>query len=163
LPHDAMIQNGRRFPEDRPDVLGERRKWRSELLAVADAPALIALADRCIEGGETRIVGEPVVGIVPICVREPVAGERLLLGDVLATKAEVSHKGFTGWALRVGDDLAAAVAAAICDAEASTGGALVAEIDALCRETKQRKAQQAAEEWAELAPTEVRFEELDLS
>jgi alpha-D-ribose 1-methylphosphonate 5-triphosphate synthase subunit PhnG len=136
------------------------RERRSELLASAEPVALVALADRCISDGETRIVAEPTVGTVSLCVREPVVGERFLLADVLVTHAEVDHRGERGWAMRLGDDKAATVAAAICDAEASTDTALCAEIDALCRETERLQADRDAAEWAELQPTEVRFEEL---
>lgn len=137
------------------------RLWRSERLATADADALIELADRCMTTGDTRIVGEPTVGTVPVCVREPVVGDRFILAEVLATKAEVDHHGVHGWAMRLGDDTAATVAAAICDAEALTGGGLAHEVDALCRETEHRLQALDAAEWAELAPTEVQFEELE--
>jgi alpha-D-ribose 1-methylphosphonate 5-triphosphate synthase subunit PhnG len=112
-------------------------------------------------GGDTRLTGEPTVGTVPLCVREPVVGERFLLVDVLVTQAEVDHRAERGWAMRLGDDKAAAVAAAICDAEAASGGGLLNEIDALCLATERTLAQRDAAEWAELVPTEVRFEELD--
>jgi alpha-D-ribose 1-methylphosphonate 5-triphosphate synthase subunit PhnG len=137
------------------------REWRSELLAEADGEALIELAERCLADGETRLAGEPVVGMVPICVREPVVGERFLLVDVLVTQAEVDHRCERGWAMRLGDDKAATVAAAICDAEAAGGFGLTGEIDALCQATEHALTQREATEWAELLPTEVRFEELD--
>lgn len=143
------------------EVEGVARQWRSELLAAADAGSLIELADRCMAAGDTRIAGEPVVGTVPVCVREPVVGERFLLAEVLATKAEVDHRGVRGWAMRLGNDKAATVAAAICDAEAFAGDGLTGEIDALCLETERRLQALEVAEWAELAPTEVHFEELD--
>jgi alpha-D-ribose 1-methylphosphonate 5-triphosphate synthase subunit PhnG len=137
------------------------REWRSELLAEADAKALIELAEQCMAGGETRLAGEPVVGMVPMCVREPVVGERFLLVDVLVTQAEVDHRSERGWAMRLGDDKTATVAAAICDAEAAGGFGLTGQIDALCLATEHAMAHREAAEWAELLPTEVRFEELD--
>ena len=139
----------------------QTREWRSEQLAFADVTELVELADRCLAVGGTRISSEPVVGTVSLSVREPVVGERFLLADVLATRAEVDHRGVRGWAMRLGDDKEAAVAAAICDAEASTGVGLTEEIDALCLETERRRLEAGAAEWAELAPTEVHFEELD--
>src|SRR6202020_871071 len=157
---------GRRDLEGRPTgqdgISGARgeREWRSELLAAAEAPALIALAERCMASGDTRLTGEPTVGTVPLCVREPVVSERFLLVDVLVTQAEVDHRAQRGWAMRLGDDKAAAVAAAICDAEAASGRGLITEIDALCRATERALADSDAAEWAELVPTEVRFEEL---
>jgi alpha-D-ribose 1-methylphosphonate 5-triphosphate synthase subunit PhnG len=137
------------------------REWRSELLAQADGGALVELAERCMATGDTHLAGEPVVGMVPMCVREPVVGERFLLVDVLVTQAEVDHRSERGWAMRLGDDKAATVAAAICDAEAAGGVGLTGEIDALCLATAQTMAHREATEWAELLPTEVRFEELD--
>ncbi len=134
---------------------------RAELLAVADESELVALADRCLAAApETRVVEPPTVGTIPLCVREPVVGERFILADVLATQAEVEHRGHRGWAMRLGEDPAAALAAAICDAEAASGAGLAQEVDLLCRRTERDRAAGAAREWAELARTEVRFEEL---
>src|ERR1700722_7910276 len=136
------------------------REWRSELLASADAHTLITLAQRCLESGDTRPVSEPTVGMVPVSVREPVVGERFILVDVLAARAEVDHRGERGWAICVGDNKEATVAAAICDAEAAANGPLTGDIDELCQTTERMIAERDAAEWAELLPTEVRFEEL---
>jgi alpha-D-ribose 1-methylphosphonate 5-triphosphate synthase subunit PhnG len=134
---------------------------RAELLAVSDEADLVALADRCLEGASgTRVSIEPTVGTIPFCVREPVVGERFLLADVLATHAEVEHRGQRGWAMRLGDARAAALAAAICDAELASGTGLAAEVDQLCRRTGRRRQQESATEWAELSRTEVSFREL---
>ena len=134
---------------------------RAELLAVAEESELVALADRCLEAApDTRVIEPPTVGIIPLCVREPVVGERFILADVLATQAEVEHRGQRGWAMRLGDDAAATLAAAICDAEAASGAGLAREVDLLCRRTERSRADEAAREWAELARTEVHFQEL---
>ncbi len=134
---------------------------RAELLAIADESELIALADRCLQGApDTRVTEAPAVGTVPLCVREPVVGERFILADVLVTRAEVTHRDQRGWAMRVGDDIAATLAAAICDAEAGSGDGLAAEVDLLCRRTERRRADEEASEWAELARTEVQFRDL---
>jgi alpha-D-ribose 1-methylphosphonate 5-triphosphate synthase subunit PhnG len=134
---------------------------RAELLAVAEESELVALADRCLEAEPgTRVIEPPTVGTIPLCVREPVVGERFILADVLATEAEVEHRGQRGWAMRLGDDAAVTLAAAICDAEAASRTGLAREVDLLCRRTERRRADEAAREWAELARTEVRFQEL---
>ena len=134
---------------------------RTELLAVADESELVALADRCLEAAPgTRVIDPPTVGTIPLCVREPVVGERFILADVLATQAGVEHRGQRGWAMRLGDDAAATLAAAICDAEAASGTGLAREVNLLCRRTERRQADEAAREWAELARTEVHFQEL---
>jgi len=142
-----------------PDSVAPGR--RAELLAVAEESELVALADRCLEGAPgTRVIGPPTVGTIPLCVREPVVGDRFILADVLATQAEVEHRGQRGWAVRLGDDAAATLAAAICDAEAASGAGLAREVDLLCRRTERSRADEAAREWAELARTEVHFQEL---
>jgi alpha-D-ribose 1-methylphosphonate 5-triphosphate synthase subunit PhnG len=131
------------------------------LLAASAEADLVALADRCLEGAPgTRVSLEPTVGTIPFCVREPVVGERFVLADVLATQAEVEHRGQRGWAIRLGQARAATLAAAICDAEAASGGPLAAEVDRLCRRTERRCREESVREWAELAPTEVNFREL---
>jgi alpha-D-ribose 1-methylphosphonate 5-triphosphate synthase subunit PhnG len=134
---------------------------RAELLAASDEADLVALADRCLEGAPgTRVSIEPTVGTIPFCVREPVVGERFVLADVLATHAEVEHRGQRGWAMRLGNARAAALAAAICDAELASGTGLAAEVDQLCRRTDRRRQEESAAEWAELSRTEVNFREL---
>ncbi len=146
---------------------------RAELLAAAEDSDLVELAERCLQAAsdgvpsdapddapDTIVIEPPTVGTVPLCVREPVVGERFILADVLATQAEVEHRGHRGWAMRLGDSATAALAAAICDAEAASGAGLAREVDLLCRRTERNLADQAASEWEELARTEVRFEEL---
>jgi alpha-D-ribose 1-methylphosphonate 5-triphosphate synthase subunit PhnG len=136
------------------------RERRSELLAASETAELVEMAERCLATTDTRVVGEPTVGTIPMCVREPVVGERFLLVDVLVTQAEVVHGAERGWAMRLGDDKLGAVAAAICDAAAATGAGLTGEIDALCRTTERKQAACDTAEWSELLPTEVHFEEL---
>ena len=134
---------------------------RAELLAVADESDLVALADLCLRAApDTQVIEPPTVGTIPLCVREPVVGERFILADVLATQAEVAHRGQRGWAMRLGADAAATLAAAICDAEAASGAGFALEVDRLCRRTEQVRTDEAAREWAELARTEVHFREL---
>ncbi|MFI5613067.1 phosphonate C-P lyase system protein PhnG [Amycolatopsis sp. NPDC051903] len=141
------------------DPLG--REERCGLLAEAEPGELRALADACLaDGAEVRVLLAPEVGCVQTQVREPVAGERFLLGDVLACRAEVELAGHRGWAMRLGDDRAAALAAAVLDAEVQAGRPRASEVDELCREVARRLVEREEREWAELAPTVVEFEEL---
>jgi alpha-D-ribose 1-methylphosphonate 5-triphosphate synthase subunit PhnG len=154
-----------RRPGPRSDHDGEPEpltpEERAEMLAAAEEDDLIELADRCLEGApDTRVSVAPTVGTIPLCVREPVVGERFILADVLATHAEVEHRGRRGWAIRLGDAKAAALAAAICDAEAASGSGLAAQVEQLCHRAHRNRAAEAGREWAELARTEVRFQEL---
>ncbi|MGW4486592.1 phosphonate C-P lyase system protein PhnG [Amycolatopsis sp. NPDC004368] len=141
------------------DPLG--REERCGLLAEAEPGELRALADACLaDGTDVRVLLTPEVGTVSTQVREPVAGDRFLLGDVLACRAEVELAGHRGWAMRLGDDRAAVLAAAVLDAEVEAGRAHASEVDELCREVARRLVEREEREWAELAPTVVEFEEL---
>ncbi|KAA9160281.1 phosphonate metabolism protein PhnG [Amycolatopsis acidicola] len=137
------------------------REERCGLLAVAEPEELRELADACLaDGAPVTVVLAPEVGTVSTQVREPVARERFLLGDVLACRAEVEVGGHRGWAMRLGDDRAAALAAAVLDAEVAGGRPKASEVDELCLRVARRKAEREEREWAELAPTVVEFEEL---
>jgi len=134
---------------------------RAALLALADPAELIGLADACLaDGVRPRVLVAPEVGCVATQVREPIAGDRFLLGDVLACRTEVELGGARGWAMRLGDNRAAVLAAAICDAEVQAGRPRAGEVGALCRRVADRVTAEEAAEWAELAPTVVEFEEL---
>jgi alpha-D-ribose 1-methylphosphonate 5-triphosphate synthase subunit PhnG len=137
------------------------REERAALLATARHDELIGLADACLSDGVgVQVLRAPEVGFVATQVAEPVAGERFLLGDVLACRAEVRVGGCRGWAMRLDDDRAAVLAAAICDAEVQAGRPRAGDVEALCDRVAARAAAQDADEWAWLAPTVVAFEEL---
>jgi alpha-D-ribose 1-methylphosphonate 5-triphosphate synthase subunit PhnG len=134
---------------------------RAELLAVADAAEVVTLAESClVEFGDPVLLGPPEVGLVVMQVREPVCAERFHLGEVVVTRAEVEIAGARGWAMRLGDDRVATLAAAVCDAVAAAGGALAADVEQLCAATQLRRAERQAVEWDAIAPTIVSFEEL---
>jgi alpha-D-ribose 1-methylphosphonate 5-triphosphate synthase subunit PhnG len=137
------------------------REDMTGLLAVARRDELVGIADACLaDGAEPRVLRAPEVGCVATQVAEPIAGERFLLGDVLGVQAEVALGGARGWAMRLGDDRAAVLAAAICDAEVQAGRPRAGEVHALCERVATREAAADAAEWASLAPTVVEFEEL---
>jgi alpha-D-ribose 1-methylphosphonate 5-triphosphate synthase subunit PhnG len=139
---------------------GMTAERRCELLALAGSAELAELADECLAGARVRVLVAPQVGCVSTQVREPVAGHRFLLGDVLACRAEVELDGRRGWAMRLGEDRAAVLAAAVLDAAAGAGGPAAGRIAELCRRVARRERLALDREWAELAPTVVEFEEL---
>ena len=102
-----------------PDDSPLSRERRTELLACGEPAELIDLADQCLAGGPDPVVlVAPQVGCVSAQVREPILGQRFLLGDVLACRAEVELAGLRGWAVRLDEDRPAVLAAAIPDAVA---------------------------------------------
>jgi alpha-D-ribose 1-methylphosphonate 5-triphosphate synthase subunit PhnG len=134
---------------------------RAELLAASDLTDLAAVAERCLEAGTPTLVAGPEVGMVMLQVREPVARERFYLGEVLVTRAEVDLDGARGWAMVMGSGRVHALAAAVCDAEVQGNRARSGEVQALCEATARAVAEADDRERAELALTEVAFEELD--
>jgi alpha-D-ribose 1-methylphosphonate 5-triphosphate synthase subunit PhnG len=136
------------------------REDRAGLLARATPDELEPLAEEVLaRHGAPFVLSGPDVGMVMMQVREPVAEERFYLGEVLVTRAEVELAGHRGWCMRLGDDRQAALAAAILDAAAE--GTDRTTVERLCGVIAAREKASAEAEWAEIAPTEVRFEELD--
>lgn len=137
------------------------RERVAELLAGAPEGDLVDLADECLsDGAELAVITAPEVGSVAAQVREPIAHDHFFLGDVLACRAEVSLAGVRGWAMRLGDDRAATLAAAICDAEIVAGGPRAGRVLELCARVEETRRRADADEWAQLSPTIVQFEEL---
>lgn len=137
------------------------REERLALLASASSEDLIDAADACLAAASSfAVVTPPAVGCVPAQVREPVLRQRFFLGDVLACTAEVEFDGTRGWAMRLGDDRAAALAMAVLDAAAACSPELARDVDALCARAAERARAADAAEWAEISPTIVAFEEL---
>ncbi len=147
-----------RGPDHEPDA---ERARRAELLAAAERQPLLDVADACLDGAEPpQAVLAPEVGALVLTVREPVEATRFQLADVLVTRSEVVHRGAQGWAMRMGEDRAGALAAAICDAECEADGPARSRVDTLCRATARRLARERRVEWEQLRPTIVEFEEM---
>ena len=138
------------------------RGERSELLAATDPDLLTAMGDLCLQGTDNpEIITGPQVGTVVLTLREPIEEKRFHLGEVLATKTEVMHRGTQGWALLMGDNPIASLAAAICDAEIEAGGPYAGGVETLLGETTQKIQNQRAAEWQELSETIVNFEAIE--
>lgn len=137
------------------------RAERCELLATAPTQRLLDVADSCLDGAPPiDVVTGPEVGTVLMTVREPIEASRFHLGDVLVTRTTVDHRSARGWAMRMGDDRAGSLAAAICDAEVEAGGHNAAAVEALCRDVAEQHRAERAAEWQQLEGTVVRFEEM---
>lgn len=136
------------------------RDMRVSLLAVSDPDALIPLADACLDEADVELRHGPAVGTVLLQVREPIERRRFYLGDVLATEARVRLAGHDGWAMRMGDDAEATLAAAICDASVEAELSCRGDILDLCQRTHEQAMAQRAAELRDIAATAVEFEEL---
>lgn len=136
------------------------REQLSEQLSLADPDTLVEIAELCLAAAELEVVRGPEVGTVAGQVREPIAGTRFLLADVLVSSAEVRLAGTPGWAMRMGADPEAALAQAICDAELQRGGGYADRLHRLCSDVATTTRMSRAAEWERLAGTVVEFEEI---
>lgn len=137
---------------------------RSEVISelnMADAAALIALSHRCLAQDDAVVVTlPPTVGTVVTQVRETIAEQRFILGDVLVTQGGVRRRGVDGWTMRLGADRLAALAGAICATEFHAEGPLCDAVVELCQESRSAREAARAAEWERLAPSVVEFEEI---
>lgn len=137
-----------------------REEWGA-LLARAPVERLTPLADEAIASADSfTVLRAPRAGTVVAQVREPLAQERFILGDVLVTSAEVDLGGSRGWAMRVGGGPEAALAQAVLDAELAARGDLSERVLAVLAELDEKIRRERAETWERLAPTIVEFEEI---
>ncbi len=108
------------------------------------------------------MIRPPSTGTIQMQVREPICEERFIVGDALVTIAEVSVDGTLGWAMRLGSDANAAVAAAVADAHiARVGFEGAPELAELISYTQLELNRTEEREWAEIRETIIDFEELD--
>jgi alpha-D-ribose 1-methylphosphonate 5-triphosphate synthase subunit PhnG len=133
----------------------------SSELNQAEAADVIALASLCLrDDPDVTVTKTPRVGVVVTQVREPVAEQRFILGDLMACQAEVNRRGVYGWSTRLGSDTLAVLSAAILAAEFTADGPRRAEIEELVDRTERTRAAQRAAEWERLTPSIVEFEEI---
>ena len=135
------------------------------ILASSDAVSLETLINTLIAHGSithVEMIRPPSIGTVQMQVRDPICEERFIVGDALVTVAEVSVDGTLGWAMRLGSDANAAVAAAVADAHiARVGFEGAPELAELVLYTKTELTRADDQEWEEIRETMIDFEELD--
>jgi alpha-D-ribose 1-methylphosphonate 5-triphosphate synthase subunit PhnG len=136
------------------------RDRRFEILAQGDAGAIMALAEDILMSAEVAVVTPPRVGTMMLRHREPVAGTQFNAGEVLVTEASVALGPYRGYAMRLGRDLEATLAAAVIDAAAEAQHVLTPQIGALLAELVARAEAEDAAHWREVAATRVVFDEM---
>lgn len=119
---------------------------RFEALAVADAPALEALADDILARGvAVSVSAGPESVSAPVRVTMPGSRDTtVVLGHVALTRCTVVVDGTRGDGIRAGYDLPGAVAAAVCDAECEQDGPLSTRVDDLCRSAQHARDRRRA-------------------
>ncbi|MFE3280713.1 phosphonate C-P lyase system protein PhnG [Nocardia sp. NPDC059239] len=130
------------------------------LFARADRDHLIEAADAVLADYAAAKLQGPQLGTVLFQVREPIEHRRFYLGDVLVTEARVRIADNEGWAMRLGDDPEATVAAAVCDAALQFENPHHPRLVALCASTDREIRARRQGELDEIEETAVKFEEL---
>lgn len=130
---------------------------RYELLATASAVDVEDLADRILaDTPDIVIVAGPEPVSSPIRYRVPGTSDTTtVLGHVALTTCTVRLGGMRGDGVRSGRGLRAAVAAAVCDAEAERNGPLAAAVELLCAAADDESAAIAQERAAVVETTRL--------
>lgn len=136
------------------------REQRAEAISLADPDRLIALADELLQGMDVGVSRGPAVGLLMIRAEEP--SERLAFNfaEITVSEAEVSVDGTRGYAMVLGLHPEMALAGAIVDAALETSHPRSKEIERELVLTLELAALERRRQWAEVAPTMVKFEEM---
>jgi alpha-D-ribose 1-methylphosphonate 5-triphosphate synthase subunit PhnG len=136
------------------------RNRRFEILAEGEAERLVALAEAVLATAEVAVVVPPRVGTLMLRLREPVAGEIFNAGEALVTEARVALGTHEGYAMRLGRDPEATLAAAVLDVAVEAGHRLATEIGVLLADLDAAASARETAAWREVAPTRVVFDEM---
>jgi phosphonate C-P lyase system protein PhnG len=136
---------------------------KARLLAAmpaASSEEIAAMLDRLWSMGEFRVQQPPRTGLVMVTVRDPF-DTPFHLGEVLASEAEVSLDGCTGYGAVCGDEPEQALLlAAVAAAEHSGRAEVLGAIGALLGSLEAKRADQKTLSSKLAAATAVRFESM---
>jgi alpha-D-ribose 1-methylphosphonate 5-triphosphate synthase subunit PhnG len=125
-PKPVQAEHGELSLRSRPFTADERY----EALARADQSELRALADRILEvPTPVEVVSGPTVVSAPLRLAVPGGDGNAVVGHVALTRCQVALAGVRGDGIRQGRSIEAAIAAAICDAEAERNGPLAHDVN----------------------------------
>lgn len=136
------------------------RNDRFEVLAQGEADPLLTLAEEVLATAAVDVVLAPRVGMLMLRLREPVQSAVYNAGEVVVTEARVACGEGQGYAMRLGWQPEATLAAAVLDAAVEAGHPLRERILALLAALRAAEAARQAAAWREVAPTRVAFEEM---
>lgn len=137
-----------------------RREQRLEAMGMADALALVMLADRVLETLPVEVTRGPAVGLLMVQVEEPSQRLPFNFTEVTVSEAEVAAAGQRGYAMVMGTSPEKALAAAVLDVAVECEHPLTASIEALLDAANSRDQAQWQARWAAIAPTLVNFEDV---
>ena len=126
-------------------------------LAHCSTGTLKAFAESLLADGFDISVEKNRTGLVMVPMRDTVEGTAFHLGETLVAEARVSALGRTGYGMRIGHDVEAALAMSIIDAAFQAGYAADA-ISAFLAETRQQLAAADSDRLRDIEATRVNME-----
>ncbi len=136
------------------------RERRLEAISLADEAVLTSIADQLLESTEVQISRGPTVGLLMVRVEEPSVRLPFNFAEVTVSEAEVVTGGQRGYAMVMGRAPAKALAGAIIDGALEAGHPDSDQIELVLRSALASESERIAAEWARVAPTTVKFEEM---
>ena len=136
------------------------REQRAEAISLSDPERLIAIADDLLQGMDVGVSRGPSVGLLMVRAEEPSQRLPFNFAEVTVSEAEVSVDGTRGYAMVLGLRPEMALAGAIVDAGLETSHPRSEEIELELAMTLEKARTGGRRQWAEVAPTMVRFEEM---
>ena len=130
---------------------------RLSALARADADALKAFAEGLLPHLGDIKVQESRTGLVMLPMRDTAQGTTFHLGEVLVSEAKIEGPTKTGYGMRRGHDLEAAMAMALIDL-ALAEGVQPAACEAFCKEVAATLARADTEQLRRIEATRVEME-----
>ena len=136
------------------------REQRLQAISLADTEVVVSTADEVLNSFDVEVVRGPAVGLLMVRVEEP--SERLPFNftEVTVSEAEVVGGGVRGYAMVMGRDPEKALAGAILDAAIESKHPQATLIEAHLTAAIDRETSRREREWAKVAPTMVKFEEM---
>jgi alpha-D-ribose 1-methylphosphonate 5-triphosphate synthase subunit PhnG len=136
------------------------RERRLEAISLADEAVLTSIADELLESTEVQISRGPTVGLLMVRVEEPSVRLPFNFAEVTVSEAEVLAGGQRGYAMVMGRAPEKALAGAIIDGALEAGHPASGAIEQVLNSALARESARLAREWARVAPTTVKFEEM---
>lgn len=141
-------------------VLTLDRERRLEAISLADEALLAEIADQLLETLDVTTSRGPTVGLLMVRVEEPSVRQSFNFAEVTVSEAEVLVGRHRGYAMVMGRAPEKALAGAIIDGAIEMGHPASADIERHLESALRREKERQAREWARVAPTTVKFEEM---
>lgn len=136
------------------------REVRLQAISLSDTENLVTIADEILGTIEVEVVRGPTVGLLMVRVEEPSARLPFNFAEVTVSEAEILAGGKRGYAMVMGREPEKALAGAIIDGAIEAGHPVATTVERSLQDALDRESARQAREWAQVAGTMVKFEEM---